>query len=69
MKINEWMQINFQEPLTFEKLNEFEQIEKQNKIQNCEHDKFYFDIEKMEDICLICKKTQWSINSRKNEKM
>lgn len=69
MTLKDWIKLNFKEPLKSEKLKELEQILKQIEIQNCQHKKFYFDIDKMEDICVMCKKTEFSIKSRKHEKM
>lgn len=69
MTLIEWIELNFKEPLKSEKIKQYEQILKGLKIQNCKHDKFYFDIDKMEDICVMCKKTEFSIKSRKHEKM
>jgi 5'-deoxynucleotidase YfbR-like HD superfamily hydrolase len=67
MTLKDWIELNFKEPLKSEKLKELEQILKQIEIQNCKHEKFYFDIDKMEDICQSCKKTKLYINSRNNE--
>ena len=69
MTLIEWIEVNFKEPLKSEKLKEVERILQGLKIQNCKHEKFYFDIDKMDDICQSCKKTKLYINSRNNEKM
>lgn len=67
MTLNDWIELNLNEPLKSEKLKEVEQILKGLKIQNCKHEKFYFDIDKMEDVCHSCKKTELYIKSRNNE--
>lgn len=55
--MKEWIKRNFKEKLITEKLLELDLIMKQIELDKCTHEKTYFDLDKMDEVCRKCKKT------------
>lgn len=55
--MKDWIKRNFKEPLSSKKLLEFDLIMKQIELDKYTHEKTYFDLDKMDEVCQKCKKT------------